>query len=710
MVAGKALMLKVTPPEGAAFVSYCELYENGENLFLRLQKLCREQIYKYPPPGSLQRGASYRVVIRYIESCAKFFVSRLDNVAVFDEMMDELIVHCQGSASVVPGVVNVGDVYAVSLDPNDFYRAEVVETEPKIKVRLIDYGNVITTQRAQLKRLSPTFVLQRPEAFECCLEGFEGSTSGELSTSQLEMLAEGADGDRNPFKLIVCDVRDGKTIVNLLDESQTPVLNVAKKLLKLNTPIKLQQNSSQQKQSNKRLSGGNFPANGGTATDQLGTSVDSVKAPLSSSGISSGQGDCIDLTNDEWSGGPPLPGNQSTGYDLQTGGNGGQTPPARNNRNGGGGNGAGYGRGDSNNSSRDSSTSNSKQDTKRSAANNAGATSGTTAGGRNDIPRFNKDRAQMPYYYEHDDRCTEPYSPPGNAGFDGNEAKRNERNKKEIVRDLVSNAPTESNVQSSDEFMPYRSTFLEQTVTLHTRQEVVLSWWYSPEQFYVRLRSDEDKYHDMMKQLQKYYRNKSNQQLHQQQLQHQQSDGRTAKPPATGSIVVVRHPKHNTFYRARVLKYNESVQKYKVELVDSGNKLALAANDLWMVERRFTRLAPMAIACALPDVRLRCEVKELQGRIDSYLSSERQFEVVFLERAEGKYHCKVDSLGRDLKEQLLADALIAQVYVDIDLTRLKGQTLKVQLVEMKSLNDFRVKLLGHEAIFGCRQDGCDVSA
>ncbi|XP_035907170.1 maternal protein tudor [Anopheles stephensi] len=707
MVAGKALVLHVTPPEGAAFVSYCELYENGDNLFRRLQKLCREQIYRYPPPGSLQRGASYRVVIRYIESCAKFFVSRLDNVAVFDEMMDELIVHCQGSASVVPGVVNVGDVYAVSLDPNDFYRAEVVETEPKLKVRLIDYGNVITTQRSQLKRLSPAFVVQRPEAFECCLEGFEGSSSGELSTSQLEMLAEGADGDRNPFKLIVCDVRDGKTIVNLLDESQTPVLNVAKKLLKLNTPIKLQQNNSQQKQTNKRHSGGNLPANGGG--DQLGTSVDSVKAPLSSSGISSGHGDCIDLTNDEWSGGPPLPGNQSSGYELQTGGSGVQTPPARNNRAGGA---SGYGR-DSNNSSRDSSTSNNKQDAKRSAAS-VGNNAAATAGGRNDIPRFNKDRAQVPYYYEHDDRCTEPYSAPGSTGLDGNEAKRNERNKSEVGRDPASNAPMAGSMESavqqtSDEFVPYRSTFPEQTVKLNTKQEVVLSWWYSPEQFYVRVRAEEDKYHDMMKQLQKYYRNKSNQQLHQHQLQQQQSDGKTAKPPSTGSIVVVRHPKHNTFYRGRVLKYNESVQKYKVELVDSGNKLALAANDLWLVERRFTRLAPLAIACALPDVRLRCEVKELQGRIDSYLSSERQFEAVFLERAEGKYHCKVHSLGRDLREQLLADALIAQVYVDIDLTRLKGQTVKVQLVELKSLNDFRVKLLGHQACFSCRQDSCDAT-
>uniref|UniRef100_A0A182MGF7 Tudor domain-containing protein n=1 Tax=Anopheles culicifacies TaxID=139723 RepID=A0A182MGF7_9DIPT len=702
IIAGKVLTLKVTPPEGAAFVSYCELYENGENLFLRLQKMCQEQVYKYPPPRSLQRGPSYRVVIRYIESCAKFFVHLLDNAAAFDKMMDDLIVHCQGSGSAVPGVVNVGDVYAVSLDVNDIYRAQVIETDPKIKVRLIDYGTSITTQRTQLKRLSPDFIHQRPEAIECCLEGFEASTSVDLSTDQLEMLAEGVDRERKPFKLIVCDIRDGKTIVNLLDESESLVLNVSKKLLKLNTPGKfLKEQNNPQKQQNKRQSGGTT-ANG---ADPLGTSIDSPKAPLSSSGVSSGQGDCIDLTNDEWSGGPPLPGNQSSAYDLQTGGNL-QTPP-RNARSGGSsGGGGGYGR-DSNNSSRDSSTSNNKQDAKRSPgiANNAG----TTAGARNDIPRFNKDRVQMPFYYEHDDRCTEPYSSPSNVGtIAGNEAKRNERNRMDApMATTESNVPATNSAQSSDEFMPYRSTFPEQVVTMNAKVEVVLSWWYSPEQFYVRMRSDEDKYHDMMKQLQKYYRNKSNQQLHQQQLQQQQQTSGKAAKPSTGSIVVVRHPKHNAFYRARVLKYNESVQKYKVELVDGGNKLALSINDLWLVERRFTQLAPMAIACALPDVRLRCEVKELQSRIDTYISNDKQFDTVFLERIEGKYHCKVNSLGRDLKEHLLEDDLIAQVYVDIDLTRLKGQTLKVQLVELKSLNDFRVKLFGHQAIFSCRQDGCD---
>uniref|UniRef100_A0A182IJU4 Tudor domain-containing protein n=1 Tax=Anopheles atroparvus TaxID=41427 RepID=A0A182IJU4_ANOAO len=734
VVSGKVFTLKVMPPEGAAFVSYCELYENGENIFTRLLGRCRTHLYKYPAAGSLHGGGSYNVVIRFIESCAQFFVHTVDNVATFDKMMDDLSAHCRDSA--VPSVVHVGDAYAVSLGSVDFYRAEVVEIgNQTVTVRLVDYGNCINVERNQLRRLSPEFVHQRPEAYECCLEGFEESTSDELSTPQLEMLSEGTDGERKTFKLIVCDVRDGKTIVNLFDDSETPVLNVSKKLLKLKNPVKYikdQQNSQQKAQSkppgggaktteavsqqpHSSVAGGwNPPNQQQVATNNhnnqkqlLGTSADSAKLLLSSSGVSSsGQADYIDLTNEEWSGGPPLPGHQSSGYEQQHPAVGLQSSPQRNNRSG-----SGYGR-DSNHSSRDSSSSNNKQETKR---NSFGTPAAGNAGARNDIPRFNKERNQTPYYYEHDDRCAEANSP---------ETTTNERNNRGEVRNS-GNAPDQPNLYAPvatteqlksptsgnaqpvvDDYVPYRSSFPEQMVPMNVRLEVVLSWWFSPEQFFVRLRSNEDKYHEMMKQLQKFYRNKSNQQQH-QQLQQQQATGGKPPKPSAGSIVVVRHPKHNAFYRGRVVKYNEAVQKYKVELVDAGNKLVLAPNDLWMVERRFTQLAPMAISCALPEIRLLCEVKELQSRIDGYVSNDKPIEAVFLGCAEGKYHCSLEVQGHDLKTQLIGDSLIAQMFSDIDLTRLKGQTLKVQLVEVKGLSNFRVKLLGHGATFSCRLDGCD---
>ncbi|XP_058061852.1 maternal protein tudor [Anopheles bellator] len=748
LVAGKtSLTLKVMPPDGVAFVSYCELYDAaGESILDRLVALCKANVYKFPPPGSLVRGASCQVVIRYIESCAQFFVHTLDNVDAFDRMMDELIVHCRGGngvpAATVPGVVNVGDALAVGLGQEDFYRVEVIETVPKLRVRLVDYGNTITVERAQLRRLSVNFTHQPPEAYECCLEGFEDATSGELSTPQLEMLSERSDGERKPFKLIVCEVRDGRTIVNLLDESETPVLNVSKKLLKLKHPIKFnkeQQNSQPQKQqlSTKQQQQAPTVANIWSANHHhhhqqqqqqqqqqaaMDKSAESGKV-LSSSGVSSSQADYIDLTSEEWIG--PPPGNQSSGYEnLQeamtaTVGGGllrnvprvsGYVGPT--------------------NSSRDSSSNTAigkqqqlPQDKKRLSGGSGIAVleAANTPVARNDIPRFNRERTQTPYYYEHDDRCD----------YEENtkEFKRSERNR--VAADASSveqttnhqqhHAPVTierpkatqlTDVSSPDDYLPFGNTeaLPEQIVPMNTKLAVTPCWWYSPEQFNVRLCTDEDRYQEMMKAMQMHYRNKTNQQQHHQLIQNAPSTDPRVTKLTTGALVVVRHPKNNAYYRGRVLKYGESVQRYKVELVDDGSKLVVSPNDLWMVERRFTRCGPLAIACSLIGVRLLCDVKKFQAGIDAYVSNESPIEALFLEVRDGKHQCKLELQGQDLKTRLMGDGLVAQVFVDVDLTRLKGQTLKVQLIELQGLNNFRVKLYGHEAIFNCRQDGCDAHA
>uniref|UniRef100_A0A2M4A5R8 Putative ring finger protein 17 n=1 Tax=Anopheles triannulatus TaxID=58253 RepID=A0A2M4A5R8_9DIPT len=738
LVAGKPLTLRVMPPDGAAFVSYCELYDNGENMFNRLLALCQANLYRFPAAGSLVRGATYPVVIRYIESCAQFYVHMLDNVYAFDKMMDDLAAYCRngghgtGGASLIPSVVNIGDAVVVELGTDDVYRAVVEEISPVLKVRLVDYGNSLKVERGMLRRLSPAFTHQRPEAYECCLEGFEGSigessTRDEtinLSTKQLEMLSEAADSERKPFKLIVCDIREGLTIVNLFDESQTPVANISKTLLKLKNPIKFNKElpNIQKYPKQQQLPQPCVPNSLNTKLSSSGESKVFSSSGVSSSAIAS---DYIDLTNEEWIG--PGPGNQSSGYEQLVQSQPQQTTTVpnnelsqRKNRNR-----------DSNpstNSRESSSSVNAEKqqpsDASKWIAANEYTPPQTVA--RNDIPRFSKERIQTPYYYEHDDR--------------GGQESRNviqSKPKEKIPRpdDSVgslaetalihpsaeiannhqqqNNAPSEimENIKaSSDDYLPYNSTLPEQIVPLQTKLEVVLSWWFSPEQFYVRLRIDEERYQDLMKQLQKHYRNKSNQQLHHQKLmQNQQLDPRTSKLP-TGSLVVVRHPKHNAYYRARVLKYNESNQRYKVEVVDGGNKLIVSPNDLWMVERRFGRLAPLAISCALPAVRLQCEVKELQNRIDNYLSNDQLIEAVFLELREAKYHCKLESQGNDVKMQLISNGLLAQVFVDVDLYRLKGQTLKVQLIELNSLTNFRVKLFGHDGIFNCRQDGCDIQA
>lgn len=172
LVMDKVLSMKVMPLEGPAFVQYCELYENSENIFEKLLNLCKSKPLKFPAAITLNRGSNCLIIIRYIESCRQFYIQPLESVESFDKLMDQLAEFCRKSSTL--NVMNVGDICAACLSDGECYRAEVVSvTGSKVKVRLVDYGNNITLEKNQIKRLSPKFVEQQPQVAECCLEGFQ---------------------------------------------------------------------------------------------------------------------------------------------------------------------------------------------------------------------------------------------------------------------------------------------------------------------------------------------------------------------------------------------------------------------------------------------------------------------------------------------------------------------------------------------------------
>lgn len=688
LVMDKLLTMKIMPLEGPAFVQYCELYEQNENIFEKLLSLCKAKPLKYPAPLTLDRGHNCMIIIRYIESCKQFYIQPLDKVESFENMMDQLAEFCRKSSPM--NTLNQGDPCAACLDDEDCYRAEAVSVSgSSVKVRLVDYGNTITLKRNQIKRLSPAFVDKQPQVAECCLEGFQDMADDGLSTAQLEMLAENESGDRKQFKLIVSEVRNGVAIVNLFDEATTPVLNVAKRLLKLKNPakfIKEQQQAAQQKQQavpapTKPTAQQPPPVN---SKNPFHTSTNLSEVPHISQTTPPrmAESEVIDLTNDDqWSAGnvPPI-GHHSSGYqDNQSTIN---TPSNYGSYRGGA-----------------PTRSDTSARSGRDSLNSSYGSVKKEQRQRQDIPRFAKDRNQTPYYVEHDDRCAvdnsssyeesrrEKAAPQRSSrGGSGSESGFNTQSaeKANSSHDNSFKSSTAS-VDMSEDFVGYDFAFAEQVVPMNTKVEVKLVLWISPEEFYVRMKDEEDKFEEMMKQLQKFYK------------------GRPAvsEVPPVGAAVVARYQKHNTLYRARVMKYNEVLAKFRVELLDSGNKVIVSNPELWKVDRRFTKLPKMAIQCSLANIKLNCDAKELQNKIDKYVSGE-PIECVFLDKGEDKYLCDVDVQGTDLKMALLKDNLIAQILTDIDLNRLKGQTLKLKLVEMKGLDLFRVKILGNDAVLNCR--------
>lgn len=723
LVLDKLLNLKAMPLEGPAFVQYCELYENNENIFDKLLALCKSQRLKYPAAITLDRGTNSVAIIRYIESCRQFYVQPEENIERFESMMDQLAEFCHKSTTL--NVLTSGDPCAACLRGDEWYRAEIVSaTGEKVKVRLVDYGNTITVERNQIKRLNPEFVEQKPQVVECCLEGFQDIGDDNLSTAQLEMLSENDIGDRRQFKLIVTDIANGLIIVNLFDESNTPVLNVSKRLLKLKNPAKFIKAQQQQQQGQQKLSANTKPFQSGqygqqqqqpqllqsqqpytqSAAPQI-TTGNSRNLFLSTTSISEvtnisqttpprmAETEVIDLTNDDWVSVNAQPlGYQSSTYEDQHNPNlnissTSMYSTASNRTTSGG-----Y----RNESSSRGNARNDNYSSNRDYNSNQGSGKKERFQ-RTDIPRFNKERNQIPYYVEHDDRCEDTSS------YDHHQVQDNRRDKSgPKSRTNTSGSESGFNTQSAErpsdsfkssassvevpveDYVHYEFKYPTQIVPMNTQVDIKLSWWVSPEEFYVRMKDEENKYEDMMKQIQKFYKNKHP----------------IIEVAPVGAAVIARHQKHNTFYRANVLKYNESLNKFKVELTDCGNKSIVS--DLWRLEKRFTKLPKMAIQCTLANIKLNCDVKELQNRIDKYVDNEQPIVCTFLEQSEDKYLCEVESKGADLKMALLKDNLIAQILTDIDLNRLKGQTIKLKLVEMKGLEHFRVKVLGSDAILNCR--------
>lgn len=691
LVMDKLLTMKIMPLEGPAFVQYCELHEQNENIFDKLLNLCNAKPLKYPLPLTLPGGHTCMIIIRYIESCKQFYIQPLAKVESFDQMMDQLVEFCRKSSPM--NALKCGDPCAACLDEEGCYRAEAINvTASSVKVRLVDYGNIMTLKRSQIKRLSPAFVEKQPQVAECCLEGFQDTDDG-LSTAQLEMLAENESGERKQFKLIVSEVRNGVAIVNLFDEATSPVLNVAKRLLKLKNPSKFVKEQQQVAQPKPQIAAPTKPA------VQQPAPANNIKNPFHSTSILSevpnisqttpprmAESEVIDLTNDDHGGFVAQPiGHHSSGYDNQSG-----TTPSN------------YGGSSFRSGQARSETS---VRSGRDSLNSSFGSAKKERFPRQDIPRFVKDRNQTPYYVEHDDRCADNSSsyeePRGGRGekaagsqrvSGSNRGSGSESGFNTQSADRANSSHDNSfksstaSVDLSEDFVEYDFAFAEQVVPMNTKVEVKLVLWISPEEFYVRMKDEEVRFEEMMKQVQKFYK------------------GRPAVSdvPPVGSVVIARYQKHNTLYRARVIKYNEVLAKFKVDLLDNGSKVIVSNPELWKVDRRFTKLPKMAIQCSLANIKLNCDAKELQNKIDKYVSGE-PIECVFLDKSEdSKYVCEVEVQGADLKMALLKDNLIAQILTDIDLNRLKGQTLKLKLVEMKGLDLFRVKILGNDAVLNCR--------
>lgn len=151
----------------------------------------------------------------------------------------------------------------------------------------------------------------------------------------------------------------------------------------------------------------------------------------------------------------------------------------------------------------------------------------------------------------------------------------------------------------------------------------------------------------MMDEMQQFYQNRS-------------PVNAASSPQPIGAFIVSRYAKDQLFYRAQILDYRDTSQKYKILLVDVGNKTTATTADIWPLEQRFAKLERLAIQCGLEKIVLNYDRKEIEEKIDSHLHESRNITSEFLS-FDGDA-CVVHMLvnGISLRDTLLKDRVVSE--------------------------------------------------
>lgn len=230
-VADKTLDMVVVPPDGKAFVQYCELRLNGENLLNRLKDIV-SKVPKFLEPATLSDDDV--VVIRFVESPKLFYVQQTKNIVEYENMMDKLYQYCEGAPFLNEFEKGVACA-ARYKDDKEWYRAEIISVNGSdALIRFVDFGIELKTKARELKEISYEFLSMPKQAVLCCLFAFDTmQTLSNSARDQMELLAEDTVGERRNFRVKVHGNVGNAMLVNLIDESQVPYLDLSKRMLQL---------------------------------------------------------------------------------------------------------------------------------------------------------------------------------------------------------------------------------------------------------------------------------------------------------------------------------------------------------------------------------------------------------------------------------------------------------------------------------------------
>ncbi|XP_063903150.1 maternal protein tudor isoform X3 [Zophobas morio] len=225
-VDNRLIHMKVMPMTTRTSLPRCELWD-PESQISALDIVNQAASAGYPDHISLNRGFSQPVKVSYVFSCNRFYVqlkTRLDELV---KLMLDIQVLCRDVDPLSNNMIKKGmPCYALYEGDQQWYRSQIVEAlgGGKAKVQYVDYGNEEIVSISLLKPIEGRqLTILRPQAIECCLNGYQNMEPDEERDNLLEELIL-----EQEFTMKVVEMQGKKALIELIDAAN---YNVASLLL-----------------------------------------------------------------------------------------------------------------------------------------------------------------------------------------------------------------------------------------------------------------------------------------------------------------------------------------------------------------------------------------------------------------------------------------------------------------------------------------------
>lgn len=248
-------------------------------------------------------------------------------------------------------------------------------------------------------------------------------------------------------------------------------------------------------------------------------------------------------------------------------------------------------------------------------------------------------------------------------------------------------ASTASESVKPEKYVPLDKPYSLQEIKTPLKEVASLSWWVSPFQFYVVLKSSATKYEGVLREMRQFYRQKQHQAL---QLK-------------VGSTVVVRQRKDNAILRATVVACNHMMRKYRVFCVDTGNLITVTSEDLWQLEQRFADPPCLAHRCSFHSVVANYEPGYIVDRMEKFVPVSAKVECEFLSKertshsSSGQNNVRSYTVnmfvnGTSLRDTLVKAEFLTEVAPEVRLSLLAGQQIRGKFTSIRDMLSFKVQL------------------